>query len=258
MRDHHRGAVERLGQRLAQPLLADQRLLAPALGQHGLAMARGAGLLAGRSWPRERPCRACAAAAPGWTRRDRRRSPARRSRPTAWCRRSARPQRQHLALQPGDAQALAGFAQARVGRVEVQVVVLVVARHVQHRHRPAVPGRKAFQPEVVARQQAARLVGADVAGQDQQVARPARVAAGSAGWTSRCRSDSSWIFTRPIVISSSRPTRGRTPFAPPPPPPGAARRGRCAGPGAGATANRRAPAAPRTAGRAAPARRPCR
>ena len=49
-------------------------------------------------------------------------------------------QGQHLAVQPGDLQALTGRLQSQVGFVPVQVVVLMVAGHKQHGRGPALQG----------------------------------------------------------------------------------------------------------------------
>ncbi|CKS71827.1 Uncharacterised protein [Mycobacterium tuberculosis] len=56
-----------------------------------------------------------------------------------------------------------------MGFVEVGVVVLVVARHIEDGRRPAVAGRESAQAEVGVGQAGALLVGADVARQDQHV-----------------------------------------------------------------------------------------
>ena len=80
-----------------------------------------------------------------------------------------------LAFQPDHPQALTGLTQPQVGGVEVQCVVLVIARHKQHRHRPAGmlrQGREALQAPIGLGHAAAVLaclVGANVAGEHQQV-----------------------------------------------------------------------------------------
>ena len=170
MRDGHRGAIEGPGQRLAQPLLADQRLLAHGLGQEGLAVARAAGLLQveiggakGLLAQLEQPGQIGHAFMHGH---------GVVVAPQRGAHEAHAAQHGGLALQPDHAHALAGGAQAGMGGVEVLHVVLMVARHEDHGAGPARvlgQGRETLQPEVLALQQAAALVGAYVAGQHQHV-----------------------------------------------------------------------------------------
>ena len=53
--------------------------------------------------------------------------------------------------------------------VEIGVVVFVVARHVNHRRRPAMARRKAGEAEIGLDDAGARLIGADIARKHQQV-----------------------------------------------------------------------------------------
>ncbi|KAG0752483.1 hypothetical protein G6F22_021850 [Rhizopus arrhizus] len=72
-------------------------------------------------------------------------------------------------LQPLDIQRVAQLAQPIVRVIEIQVVVLVVAGHEHHRRRPAVAWCVAAQAEVGAGQLRSPAVGADIAGQHQQI-----------------------------------------------------------------------------------------
>ena len=165
MGDRHRGAVEGDGQRAAQPFLAGQRHRAPAVGQHRFPAAqRGvlAEVVVGRA---DRLLvqlllfQRVVAGGEGV---------------------EIGPQRgadeahavddDRFAVEPHDAQPLAGGAQACVGFVEFEPVVLVVARHVEHRRiGRAQRRREAFEPEVGAAEARPFLVGADVAGQHDEV-----------------------------------------------------------------------------------------
>eukprot|EP01136_Pigoraptor_vietnamica_P025283 Opistho-1_new@79109 len=257
MRDHHRGAVEGLDQRLAQPALAvhgqrphrlgvEQLPVALARHLHQVVVGGAKGLV---------PLPQHVVVAP------------QRGADEAHALHHAR-----LALQPQQAQAFAGLAQALVGLVHVQRVVLVVARHEQHRHRP--PGKALQAPVGLVHHAAvaALLVRTHVAREHQQVGarRGLRhkvgvgfevqvaeqldvhariVGQGVRPWPCGWLSPAPWS-TR----AWWRGNRSRKPA----PPPGAASGGRsCAWPD-GARAHPHARPAPAGAGRRARVRAPCR
>jgi len=167
MRDDHRLAVEGRGQRRAQPGLAVEREFPLPFGQQVLSVdqrriatqieIRGPeGLLACRQLFRHG----------GFARGQRV---------------EVRPQRgaeeahvtddDLLAIQPLDAQIGTGPAQPSLGGAELEAVVLVIARHVEHAPpwRVGAPRREAAQAEVVGHQPRSGLVRADVARQHQQI-----------------------------------------------------------------------------------------
>ena len=143
VRHHHRAAVKRRIQRRAQPVLAQQRLLAHRFGQKGFAVPGGVGLLQVKvGGPKCFIARLQLRGEPGFGVYQRVKVGPQRGADAAQ-RTSLRIAHRRLpdfALQPHHPQAFAGFAQARVGHVKVQRVVLMVAGHEQYRRGPAVAG----------------------------------------------------------------------------------------------------------------------